>query len=93
MDAAGAESLRKRLEQQQNWRQAQAVRDGRQPPVDPDLESFEELRDGVRLYSPRYDASAHRVCKRLVDGMWIAEMVEMTPEAVPPFEREMAHVA
>ena len=72
MDAAGAQSLKKRLEQQEHWRQADAVREGRQLPVDPDGDEVEALGDGFRLYAVSGpDAETHqRVAKRLVDGKW-----------------------
>ena len=71
VDVAGAKSLKKRLEQQEHWRQADAVRDGRQLPIDPDGDELEEIGDGIRLYSLRRTATEiRRVCKRLVDGRW-----------------------
>ena len=77
MDAAGAEKLRWRIEQQQHWRHAQAVLDGRQPSIDPDLAELEEFGDELRLYSSRLTRNGTtRVCKRLVDGVWELGMVE-----------------
>jgi hypothetical protein len=71
MDVAGAERLRWRIEQQQHWRQAPAVLDGRQPPTDPDLEQLEKVGDRIRLYASRTTRDGvMRVCKRLVDGLW-----------------------
>jgi hypothetical protein len=71
VDPAGAQSLRKRLEQQAHWQQAEAVRDGRQLPTDPDGDYLEELGDGIRIYSSGNRGSDfRRVCKRLVDGRW-----------------------
>ena len=90
MDAAGAEELRKRLEQQEHWRQAEAVRDGRQEPCDPDLLELEELGDGVRYYgldtqfvsdNGRSHFVTFRIVKRLVDGEWRRSLVR---EDVPP---------
>ena len=69
MDARGAEHLRIRIEQQQHWRQAQAVLDGLQPAVDPDAVDLVELRDEVRIYRGRH-------AKQLVDGWWHALVVE-----------------
>jgi hypothetical protein len=71
VDAAGAEKLRLRIEEQQHWRLAAAVADGRQPPVDPDRDALEEVRDEIRLYKPRilHGVLVH-YCKRLVDGVW-----------------------
>ena len=71
MDAFGAKSLKKRLEQQEHWRQAEAVRDGRQLPVDPDGDELEEFGEGFRVYAGRETAAeTPRVYKRLVDGRW-----------------------
>jgi hypothetical protein len=71
VDAAGAENLRWRIEQQQHWRQAPAVLDGRLPSVDPDLNDLVDFGDGVRLYSSRMTRDGIvRLCKRLVDGVW-----------------------
>ena len=67
MDATGAEELRKRLAAQEHWREAEAVRDGRQPPSDPDAKDLEEIRDGVRYY--RGDEH-HRMIKTLVGDAW-----------------------
>ena len=50
MDAAGAGELQRRIEEHQHWRQAEAVRDGRQPAADPDAQELEEIGDGLRLY-------------------------------------------
>jgi hypothetical protein len=65
MDARGAEHLRRRIEQHQHWRQAQAVRDGLQPAMDPDADELVELRDKIRIYRDRHT-------KRLVNGWWHA---------------------
>jgi hypothetical protein len=71
MDAAGAETLRWRIEQQQHWRQAQAVLDGRQPSVDPDQNDLETFEGDLRIYSSRSTRDGTvRLCKRLVDGAW-----------------------
>ena len=71
MDAAGAAGLRWRIEQQQHWRQAEAVLDGRQPAIDPDSEDLACVGDGIRIYSERFTADGRlRICKRLVDGVW-----------------------
>jgi hypothetical protein len=67
MDAAGAEEVRRRIEGHEHWRQAEAVRDGRQPPSDPDAHELEEIRDGVRYYRA---ADNHRMIKKLVAGAW-----------------------
>ena len=85
MDAAGADSLRWRLEQQEQWRHAQAVRDGRQPSIDPDLADLTEFGEGLRLYSsrPTRDGAA-RLCKRLVDGIWEIGVIEEHLDADAP---------
>ena len=71
MDAAGARELRWRIEQQQHWRQAEAVVDGRQPTVDPDMNELVSLGDGIRVYSERFTSEGRfRLCKRLVGGLW-----------------------
>ena len=63
--------LRRRIEQQAHWRQAEAVRDGRQPPVDPDSDGLQLVGEGIRLYTPRVNhGGLVYVCKRLVDGVW-----------------------
>ena len=71
MDAAGAAKLRWRIEQQQHWRQAPAVLDGRQPSVDPDMDELVSVGDGIRVYAERSTSDGRmRLCKRLVDGVW-----------------------
>src|SRR5690349_517733 len=78
MDAAGAGELQKRIEEHQHWREAEAVRDGRQPAVDPDAQELEEIRDGMRLYGWERRATgdggagmvSFRVVKRLAGGHW-----------------------
>ena len=71
MDAAGAEKLRWRIEQQQHWRQAQSVLDGRQPSVDPDMEDLTSVGKDIRIYSERFTEEGRvRLCKRLVHGFW-----------------------
>jgi hypothetical protein len=71
VDAAGAESLRWRIEQQQHWRLAEAVLDGRQPSMDPDSEDLISVGDGIRIYSERHTRNGTmHLCKRLVDGVW-----------------------
>ena len=71
MDAAGAATLRWRIEQQEQWRLADAVLDGRQPAVDPDIEDLVTFERGLRIYVGRKmrDRATH-LCKRLVDGVW-----------------------
>ena len=50
MDIAGAEALAARIAQQEQWREALAVRTARQPAVDPDGHALESIRAGVRIY-------------------------------------------
>lgn len=77
-----------------HWRSAEAVRDGRQPAVDPDIEALEELRDGLRLYTARPGSDgARRLCKRLVDGMWQLEVIEVPAGEQLYSGRGMAGVA
>ena len=66
MDVSGARALRRRIAQQAHWQQAPAVRDGRQPGLDPDLDALRELHGGERVYR---DKSGSFV-KRLLDGAW-----------------------
>ena len=78
MDATGARELLKRLEAQENWRQAAAVRDGRQPAVDPEANELEAVGEGIRIYrcAEQWAPTSHaqrpmlRRVKRLVDGWW-----------------------
>ena len=84
MDAAGAQELRKRLEEQAHWRQAEAVRSGRQPATDPDAHELEEIGDGVRYYGcdrqrltvdGRPALVTFRIVKQLVDGWWETSLI------------------
>ena len=84
MDAAGAGELQKRIEEHQHWRQAEAVRDGRQPAADPDAQELEEIGDGLRLYGWEQQRArvaggaaivSLRLVKRLVDGHWERDAV------------------
>lgn len=86
MDCAGAEVLRQRLAQQENWRQALAVRTGRQPAVDPDGHALERFQAGVRYYrvqrrlelrGGQTELVTLTLSKRLFDGRWeTGEIVE-----------------
>ena len=79
MDVAGAESLRQRLEQQAHWRQAKAVRDGRQSATDPDLDDLESMEHGKRLYTPRLvHGKVVRLRKDLSDGVWVSNVVAVS---------------
>jgi hypothetical protein len=96
MDPAGAKRLRWRIEQQQHWRQAEAVLDGRQPGVDPDGVELVRVGEGIRLYAPRLThGTLVYVCKRLVDGVW--ELGTLEEPGNGPLEaallREIAQVA
>lgn len=79
MDAHGARELRKRLKDQEHWRQAPAVLAGDQPATDPDLSELEELGEGVRYYAREEQRTTvdgrpalvtYRLTKTLVDGSW-----------------------
>jgi hypothetical protein len=65
MDPAGAAALQARLEQQQHWQLAAAVREGRQPRADPDVQALLAFHGDERSY--RSDGP---FVKRLVDGAW-----------------------
>ena len=67
----GARVLTARIEQHQQWREAAAVREGRQPAADPDAAALVAVVDGVRRYTDGLE-------KRLVDGAWVADV---TPRA------------
>lgn len=68
MDAVGARHLCRAIEQQAQWRQAAAVRVGRQPLRDPDVSQLQEFSGTVRRYcSP--DGESFE--KRLRDGLWL----------------------
>jgi hypothetical protein len=84
MDVIGASELRKRIEEQQHWRQAQSVQDGRQPAADPDILGLEDIEGGVRRYAceeheERIDGRralvTRRLTKTLLDGWWEASLV------------------
>lgn len=94
VDAAGAETLRQRLEQQLNWRSAEAVRDGRQPSIDPDIDDLEEMQDDVRLYAARRGSGgARRMCKRLIDGLWQVDVIDLRAEQPEFSDHDIANVA
>ena len=91
MDAAGAGKLQKRIEEHQHWRQAEAVRDGRQPAADPDAQELEEIGDGIRLYGWEEQSTtdsgaatvSFRVVKRLADGRWERDEMMEDPDDRP----------
>ena len=79
MDANGARELERRIQEQKDWRRADAVQQGEQPSRDPDAADLEEIRDGVRRYGSetreevvdgRSVTVTHRLCKRLREGRW-----------------------
>ena len=73
MDGNGARHLQRRLESHEHWRQADAVQAGEQSAADPDVRELIDLADGVRRYRDG-------LCKRLVDGRWIATHEEQVAE-------------
>jgi hypothetical protein len=82
MDIAGARVLHRRLAEQEQWREARAVRIGRQPSIDPDGDSLEGFGSGVR-YRERCEVELHegeaalvirRHRERLVDDAWEDEV-------------------
>ena len=84
MDAAGAELIRQRIEQHEHWKQAPAVRDGEQSPVDPDRDELLELVEGTRIYGLQerheivegaHALTTYRVQKRIVGGHWERELI------------------
>ena len=84
MDRSGADVLRKRIEEQEHWEQAAAVRDGHQPNIDPDRDELRELGSGLRLYGyeQRHEVAdgyrslvTWRVCKRLTQGYWERDLI------------------
>jgi hypothetical protein len=68
MDVRGAEHLRRAIEQQEHWRQAAAVCDGRQSQRDPDAAELVELKHSLRRYRSR---NGFVFEKRLLDGSWV----------------------
>ena len=83
MERAGADVLGFRIAQQENWAQAEAVGEGRQPRVDPDGNELEAFSDALRLYRSRevggrMDGRAailsQRLVKRLANGVWESDL-------------------
>ena len=68
MDAIGAQHLRRSIEQQRHWRQAAAVREGRQPVRDPDVSHLVDFAGARRRYR---SGDGYVFEKRLRDGCWI----------------------
>ena len=77
MDAVGAAELRKRFEEQEHWRQAEAVRDGRQPATDPDSLELEELGEGTRHYGRSHE-------RTLVEGRRALLTQRLWKQLLPP---------
>jgi len=67
MHPAGAAALKTRIEQQEHWLLAAAVRDGRQAHTDPDLPALCELHDTERVYRDDLDSFV----KRLIGETWV----------------------
>jgi hypothetical protein len=65
MDPNGARHLRRRLDSHANWQRAASVQNGEQPHADPDAADLLEFEENVRRYR-------EGLCKRLIDGRWIA---------------------
>ncbi len=85
MDPAGADELRRRLEQQAHWRQAEAVGDGRQPLTDPDVLELEHMGEGIRLYATHViHGTLVRQYKRLIEGVWVSGTIAETSDAELP---------
>jgi hypothetical protein len=79
VERVGAEALSFRFAQQEHWEQAEAVREGRQPRIDPDGVNLEEIDEGVRIYRThelpgtmdgRPAILSQRLVKRLANGYW-----------------------
>jgi hypothetical protein len=72
MDPKGAQHLRRRLDSHAQWQRAAAVQNGEQPRADPTRPtSSSSTSEGVRRYRDG-------LCKRLVDGCWIAALEDDT---------------
>jgi hypothetical protein len=84
MDAEGAKVLRQRIVQHQHWLQAAAVRDGRQPPRDPDAADLVHCTGQLRRYEP---SGGRPYEKRLVDDLWIAHSASELLSLVRPGAR------
>ena len=71
MDPKGAQHLRRRLDNHAHWQRAAAVQNGEQLRADPDPPDLIEFDEEVRRYRDG-------LCKRLVDGCWIAALEGVT---------------
>jgi hypothetical protein len=80
MNAPRVKTLNERIAEQEHWRQADAVRRGLQPNIDPDAWQLVETRESLRIYDIREQQRqtiddrpalvTQRMTKRLVDGWW-----------------------
>lgn len=68
----GSQEIARRIAQQRQWQEAEAVRRGEQSPTDPDVLELEDMADGLRLYARQ---TGERMRKRLVEGRWETELV------------------
>src|SRR5207247_10842257 len=97
VERVGAEALSFRFAQQANWEQAEAVRDGLQPRIDPDGSELQEIDEGLRIYRShdvggtidgRPAIPSQRLVKRLAHGLWESEIeVECYRYATQHFSR------
>jgi len=78
-ERVGAEAITFRVEQQAQWEQAEAVRDGTLPRIDPDGVDLAEIEEGIRIYRShdvpgtmdgRPAILSQRLIKRLANGNW-----------------------
>ncbi|MSO96163.1 MAG: hypothetical protein EXQ81_10310 [Thermoleophilia bacterium] len=67
MDTAGAAVLKLRIKQQEHWRLAVSVCNGRQAQIDPDLNALLEMRGSERCYREAQESFV----KRLIGGEWV----------------------
>jgi hypothetical protein len=67
-----ARMLARRIEQQRQWEQAEAVRAGEQPETDPDVDGLIGMEEDLRIYARR---AGYAMRKRLVGGRWEEEDV------------------
>lgn len=73
MSADAARTLARRIAEHQQWQRAEAVRSGRQPPVDPDADDLVEMAEDLRIYARR---AGQQMRKRLIDGRWETDTVD-----------------
>jgi hypothetical protein len=83
VERTGTEPLGFRIAQQENWAQAEAVGEGRQPRIDPDGHELEAFTDGLRIYRThevggRMDGRpaivSQRLVKRVANRVWESEI-------------------